>query len=256
MKRYLLLAGLISLIAWKGYSQCTPDTSIHTVGIKPDSATNLPHAIVGIAYSTVMQVKVPHDSTIIYMSNPTNITIDSFVLTQFTGLPPGYNYSCNPNSCVFPQSSNGCILIQGPAPLASQAGMIYPLQAVVVGYGYVTAFPIFKVSQPDTINYYFIQVDANASVNQINGSKFTVSQNNPNPFSKTSLVEFYSPSNTLVTIKVANMLGSIVMNKSIWAQTGNNRYVLSAKDFEPGIYFYTLSTEKQTVTKRMVISNE
>ena len=63
MKKDLLLTALIFLFAWNGYSQCTPDTSVHSPGIYPDSANNLPHAIVGVPYSTVMQVKVPHDTT-------------------------------------------------------------------------------------------------------------------------------------------------------------------------------------------------
>ena len=186
------------------------------------------------------------------------VTFDSIVLSQFTGFPPGgYTYTCNPASCSFPVSSNGCVTIQGPAPLVSQAGMIYHLVAVVTAYAHLTLVPTFSIPpQVDTLDYYYIQVDATAGINSINSSKFSVSQNIPNPFSKTSLIEFYSPSNTLVTIKVANMLGSVVMNKSFWAQPGNNKYVLSGKDFEPGIYFYTLSTEKQTVTKRMVVGFE
>src|SRR2546430_4948284 len=100
MKKFLLLTAAAFVLLVKGFSQpCTPDISITKPGIFPDSATNLPHAVVGTPYSTVMQVRVPHDTTVIIFSQSINITIDSIVLKSFTGFPSGYTNACNPSTC-------------------------------------------------------------------------------------------------------------------------------------------------------------
>src|SRR4051812_1294579 len=121
MKRIILFTAILSLGVLYSYAQCIPDTSIthNEAGIYPDSATGLPHAVVGVAYSTVIQLKVLTDTS--------GVTVDSIDITNVTGLPAGFTYQCTPSSCHFPGGSDACILLTGPAPTVAMAGQIYPL---------------------------------------------------------------------------------------------------------------------------------
>ncbi len=251
MKRIVLLISFLFFIASGSFAQCTPDTAIthNVVGIYPDSATGLPHAIVGTPYSTVIQLKVLTDTVV--LGSPA--TVDSVVITGTIGLPPGFSYNCTPSSCHFPGGSDACITLTGPAPTAGMAGMIYPLTVSVTSYGHLGIIP---ASLPTDITRYRIVVDPLTGISTLSNEKFDVSQNVPNPFSKTTEISFNSPSNELLTLKVSNLLGKVVFSKSVFSQRGLNKITLSSKDFDAGIYIYTIGNSRTSITKRMIVSNE
>ena len=258
MKRIVLLLFTFTAISFFSAAQCVPDTSIthNDPGIYPDSVTNLPHAIVGIPYSTTIQMKVLTDTVVIIFGQPVPVTIDDVTINSVTGLPPGYTYSCTPANCVFPGGADACVLLQGPAPTPQQVGMVYQLSVEATATGHITGTGTAVPPETQIIDYYYIQVDDNVGIHSLNGNKFDVSQNTPNPFSGLSEVNFNSPHAALTTIKVSNMLGEEVSSKVILSKTGINKIMFNAKDFEPGIYFYTISSDKNSVTKRMIVNNE
>ncbi len=248
MKKILFAAFLI--LVMKGASaQCVPDGSITEPGIYPDSATGLPHAVVGSAYSTVIQLKVITDTII--LGSPA--TVDSILITGVDGLPSGFTYQCTPSSCHFPGGSNACILLSGPAPTAGMAGQIYPINVHTIAYGHLGPIP---ASLPTDVTRYRIVIDPATGIASFVNDKFEVSQNTPNPFSKSTEIMFNSPASEMLTLKVSNLLGKIVYTRPIFAQRGMNRVALSSRDFDPGIYIYTLGNAKTSVTKRMIVSNE
>ncbi len=245
MKRIILLISFLYFIASGSFAQCIPDGSIVDAGIYPDSATGLPHAIVGTAYSTVIQLKVLTDTS--------GVNVDSIDIASVSGLPAGFSYQCTPSSCHFPGGSNACILLFGPAPTAGMAGQIFPLNVGATLYGHLGIIP---VSQPGNITRYRIVVDPVSGISSLSNDKFDVAQNVPNPFSKTTEISFNSPSNELSTLKVSNLLGKVVFSKSVFAQRGLNKITLSSKDFDAGIYMYTIGNSRTSITKRMIVSNE
>ena len=254
--RFIVLACLFTTTA---YAQCVPDTSIthNDPGVYPDSATNLPHAIVGIPYSTVIQIKVLTDTTVIIppFPIPVPVTIDSILATNVSGFPPGFYYTCTPSSCTFLGGSDACLLIEGPAPTAGQAGQIYPIHVSLMIYGHITGSGTV-VSDSGNVDYYFIQVDPNTGISQLNHDHFEVQQNKPNPFSDFSVIEYYSPASSNVDLKVSNMLGKTVYSRSYQSQRGLNRITLQAGDLTPGVYFYSLGIGKTSVTKRMIVDSQ
>jgi hypothetical protein len=60
----------------------------------------------------------------------------------------------------------------------------------------------------------------------------------------------------MTTLKVSDLLGKTIATKRIWAKSGINKIMFNAKDFGPGIYFYTVSNEKNSVTRRMIVNND
>jgi hypothetical protein len=258
MKRIVLSLFAIAAFSLTTFAQCVPDTSIthNDPGVYPDSATNLPHSIVAIPYSTTIQMKVLLDTVVVILGQNVPVTIDDVTVTTVSGLPPGYTYTCTPATCVFPGGSDACILLQGPAPTPQDVGMIYNLHVEATATGHITSSGVQLPAQSQNIDYYFIQVDDNVGIQHLSANKFDVSQNMPNPFSGLAQVDFNSPTAALTTIKVSNMLGDVVNTKVIMAKSGINKIMFNARDFKPGIYFYTISSEKNSVTRRMIVDNE
>ena len=258
MKKIFLSLVAAGLITANTFAQCVPDTSIthNDPGVYPDSATNLPHSIVGIPYSTVIQLKVLTDTSTMIGPITVPVTIDSIIATSISGLPPGYTYNCTPATCTFLGGSDACILLQGPAPTPQEVGMVYMIHVQVSVYGHITGTGTTLPSQSSNIDYYYIQVDDNVGISSAGQNKFEVLQNNPNPFHGMSSVDFFSPKASRVDLKVSDLLGKTVYTKVIWAKTGINRIMLNAKDFQPGIYFYTVGSDRNSVTRRMIVVNE
>ncbi|MFT4681973.1 MAG: hypothetical protein ACI9YU_001826, partial [Flavobacteriales bacterium] len=78
-------------------------------------------------------------------------------------------------------------------------------------------------------------------------------QNTPNPFADRTTVNFHSEANASVTLDVYNALGQNV--KTLVPAASANQIVISAPDFEAGIYLYVLKSNGVIIGQnKMVIS--
>ena len=84
--------------------------------------------------------------------------------------------------------------------------------------------------------------------------EFNVQQNIPNPFNKTTIINFDSPTNKNYTFTVYDSYGKKVFSSIIIAKKGKNQFKLSREGLSSGIYFYGLSNGKNTVIKRFIIN--
>lgn len=83
---------------------------------------------------------------------------------------------------------------------------------------------------------------------------FVVSQNQPNPFYGTSEVIIYLQSGSKVSLTVTDMFGKVVNQGDLGVlSAGNHQITLDANGLTSGMYFYTLSTEDHSVTKKMQV---
>ncbi len=81
-----------------------------------------------------------------------------------------------------------------------------------------------------------------------------VSQNFPNPFNPTTTIDYQIPTNTLVTLKVYNVLGEEVatlVNEQ--KATGVYQAKFDGSSLSSGIYFYKLTAGKFTEVKKMML---
>ncbi|REJ84893.1 MAG: T9SS C-terminal target domain-containing protein [Bacteroidetes bacterium] len=244
----LFTLAICLIFSFKGIAQCIPDTSItrNIPGIYPDSATGLPHAFVGVPYSTVLQVKVPRDT--VYQGLPA--VIDSIKVTGVSGIPSGFSYQCNPNSCVFPGGSDACVLIQGNAPTVGQVG-IYPIVVDMTIYGRVLGFP--QTIQDSNDNYRIV-IENPTSVAAQQALTFGVKQNAPNPFSRFTSFTVTSPSNANITLKVTDLIGNVIHTSTRSVSKGNYNWTFDAAELENGVYLYIVSDGRNSVTRRFVVS--
>src|ERR1041384_1219083 len=194
MKKTLLAVIILFAFNSKSFSQCTPSwPGGGGTGISPDSATNLPHAVEGLAYDAVVQFKTPLDTTQIVGGFPVPITIENITISSVTGLSvipniTPFTYVPNPANGVFPGGTVDCIEITGTPSLGS-AGT-YPLTVDVIVNFHLQGSTT-SLNQAQTVSFYRIVVDPNTSAPTISKDKFDVAQNFPNPFSTRTNIAFH-----------------------------------------------------------------
>jgi len=91
-------------------------------------------------------------------------------------------------------------------------------------------------------------------VNNKPAEDFTVSQNYPNPVNgRTAIgVNLSSPGNLSLTL--TNVVGQqILKTDKGFAATGKQQFILDGSNLPAGIYFYTVTLNNQSVTKRMIV---
>lgn len=78
--------------------------------------------------------------------------------------------------------------------------------------------------------------------------------NQPNPFAQSTSVQFYLPESTQATLRVLDMNGRVVFIQTALYEAGWNTIELNdTGNWAGGIYFYRIETEKQVVTKSMML---
>ena len=248
--RIITLLFVAVFISALSSAQCVVDTSVtHNVsGVYPDSATGIPHAYVGVPYSTTIQFVVPTDT--VYLSLPAHI--DYVQVTSISNLPAGFTFPCNPLNCTFPGGTSGCMSLESSGPTAGQVGS-YPLVVNTVVHGTVASIP---TTLPQTNDNYIIVIENNTATISPAPVVFSVSQNVPNPFGSSTEIKISSPRTQKVWFRVFNLIGLPVYSTTLDVAKGITPYVFSPDGLDPGIYIYTMSDGKSSVTRRMVISND
>lgn len=85
-------------------------------------------------------------------------------------------------------------------------------------------------------------------------SEFSLSQNFPNPFNPTTIIEFSLPSNGFVSLKVFDILGKEVaslLSKNL--SLGNYSIEFAGLNLNSGIYFYQLNFNGRSHSKKMIL---
>lgn len=253
MKKILLSLIAIAAFASINAQNCVPNGTYTAPGVYPDSATGLAPAYVGVPYSETITTVTPVDTCIVLIFPPcTAIPIDSVVIDNFTGLPAGFNVkSMNENNLnfVFPGGSTSCIIITGTATSGQEGS--YPL--TVSGLSWATVFGV-PASQPFNVDYYTLVILPATGVDELSNTTFSVKQNNPNPFSTYSNIDYMMPTTGKVTIEIRNILGELVFTDVKNGSKGLNQYQLNATNFTNGVYFYKLNYGGEVITKRFIVN--
>jgi hypothetical protein len=100
-------------------------------------------------------------------------------------------------------------------------------------------------------------VDYNLStgINNVAASGLSVGQNFPNPFNKTTQINYTLTKSSDVTFSVYDMTGRVLVN-NVYTNSGAGQHTitLSANSFSPGVYFYTFNVNGSKTTNKMVIT--
>lgn len=83
---------------------------------------------------------------------------------------------------------------------------------------------------------------------------FQLKQNYPNPFNPSTMISFYLPKGSFITLSVFNSLGQLVANlESNYLVAGNYSYTWQAFNHSSGPYYYRLSSGKFEQTHKMLL---
>lgn len=275
MKQFLLLF-IVTLNLSSFAQNCTPDIQLQdsTYGIWPDTIVNLAVAPVNTFYSEEIQIKTPTtvsevpDAPADYLGLPIgqiqiqNIElVDILVNGQSSNLPaisvPGnMQIACSTNDCAYPGNSVGCVSFYGTPDVPGT----YDLSIAVDGSIQVFGGSVSLEQVTGDFIYiegYQLIVDGANNVELVEPVETIYSLKNvPNPFENKTTVYFNSKSNQRTTLEVFNALGVKVSIQFFDAQIGKNEVLLNLASQVPGVYFYTLSNNSETVIKRMLLSSK
>jgi len=112
----------------------------------------------------------------------------------------------------------------------------------------------YRLKQIDTDGAFEYSPVLEIEINNII-EEYTLSQNYPNPFNPTTKINFSLPSETKVTVEIFNVLGEMVLSliDNEILNSGKHEIIFDGSGFASGIYFYTLYTEKFSLTKKMIL---
>ena len=255
MKKILLtLALAFTFIGTQ--AQCSPDSQFTLAGIYPDSVTGLLPAFVGQLYSQNITIITPSDTSVVITAGTPaiNVTIDNIDLTNVTGLPPTFSYSCDPPNCSFSGGTTACAELYSAGPSSSEIGSH---QIIFATTTYVSNVPFINTTtQDDVIDYYYLNISSSTNtMNKFNDFTFELKDIFPNPVNNNAKIQFISGSSADIVFTVFNHLGEKIEERNIAATRGVNDIEISANDYANGMYLYAINNGMQIVSKRMIVAN-
>jgi hypothetical protein len=248
MKRLIFSLSLLFLInSMVSYGQCTPNTTITIPGIHPDTATNLPAAVIGVPYSADFQFRVLTDTT--YLGSPA--TVQWITVNNIIGLPAGFTFACNPVSCQFNGGTNGCVRISGNPSVSHPVGT-YPIRVAISIRGQVTGIPI-PITIPDTVDGYRIKIENAAGIGNSKWNPSGLIQVWLNSSSRSLEVSFRSTSAQMVNLLISDILGKPVQSVNLKAIPGDNLFSFPAQNLNSGVYVVSAQTHDFITSRKLVI---
>lgn len=257
-----LLTTVLFLVACIfAYSQCTPDPQFTVGGIYPDSATGLSDAYIGQAYNELITIITPTD-TIVDAGQITglpigiiSVDIDSITLNSVTGLPPNFDYYCDPPSCGFIGGTTECAELYSLVdPTINDLGNY---QIIFETTAYVSGIPILgNTTQDDIIDYYYLNiVNSTPVLDYLSKDKFQVNDISPNPANDFVNISCLTGNETEnIVCDVYNLVGKKVSSFKLDANKGLNNIGINTNTFSEGIYIFSISNGNISINQRVVIN--
>ena len=189
-------------------------------------------------------------STAVAGSSLTDIEI-----TNVTGLPPHFDFSCDPVSCIFPGEEINCAQLYSTSnPTASDIGVYNVIIATEIHTSDIPFLQNFTIN--DTIDYYTITISGLSSVfDKLYKNSFELKDIYPNPVNEESKIQVITGESTDVIFSVFNYLGETIEERSIALNRGVNDIEIFANDYANGMYLYSINNGVQILSKRMIVAN-
>ncbi len=91
------------------------------------------------------------------------------------------------------------------------------------------------------------------SIEQYNNAFAAAIGNYPNPFNNTTTIAVTLSESKNLNVKVYNAIGSLVFNKSVNGNVGENTVTFDGSALSSGVYYYTVTAGNEQATKKMII---
>ncbi len=110
-------------------------------------------------------------------------------------------------------------------------------------------------SSIDTFNITFVKGNITDVKSNVIPREFYVEQNYPNPFNPSTTIKFGLPAESVVDLRIYNVLGqevAVLLNKQN-VSAGTHSYDFNASKLASGTYIYRLQSGSNIVTKKMLL---
>ncbi len=251
---------------------CTPDPAITLTpeGVFPKSLPPRENGDLNVnqtftyalPYSYVKEVeKTQNNGTVSKV--PMNVSIDSSYLNGIKNLPAGLTIVCGRPNCMSYPDEVSCFKVTGVLPNSNDQyysfqfnfkdyGIIHDntygdqnLQSYFPATGYFTDSVKFTVGTTGA---------PSLGIDSYETNNYTLSQNNPNPFSDKTTISFVAQKSGNVVFNVIDIYGRDVYTEKVNATLGVNYITFSAESVEAGTYFYSIFDGTNKVTKKLVVA--
>lgn len=96
--------------------------------------------------------------------------------------------------------------------------------------------------------------DVQLDVLEKSKTTFSLLQNSPNPFSESTLIQFYLPELSETTLSIFNLDGKLIFENNNTFTKGMNEILIDKNDLKTqGVFYYQLKTKFGSATRKMVI---
>ena len=234
MRKILLFTFIMTGLAMNAFAQpqCTPDPLYQdsVYGAWPDTVTNFPPAEAGVYYESVLNFKAP--AAVTAELDPTGqfvgSTIESYNVTDVTGLPTEYAYACNAANCTYAGGDQGCATVYGTTNTTGtyNVEIFIDVTVLVVLFPGVPPTPI---TQSTSFTGYKINVGS-AGISDLNGNLLTAV---PNPAADKIAVNGLQNLSNASSIELRNIEGKIIASRAV----NSNEQEFDLTDLKAVVYF-------------------
>ncbi len=227
-----------------------------------DMEGGLDSTCIGLFYEQVLTVLPPSTFPV----NGQNFSIDSISIEMegaIEGLPPGFEYACNPPSCIFLPMEPACIVITGMAD-ETVTPMTYELSLQIRAFNAIIdgLFPKgFFLNFPDDLGNddesYFIDVASEADCNITVSTTFLAdnidASISPNPTASYAELRVNSNEAMDLQLVLVDLVGKIHQQQSISIVSGQNIIPMQVQELAQGMYFMSLSNGEEFLSHKLII---
>lgn len=259
---------VVFLLMWSvlAAAQCsTEDYSFGTAefGVSPDPALgeSFEVGVLGQPYEDIIHLLIPTDpgdvdSTFAGLGTIDSLKLMSVMVMNGTDMVDistiGLDFTCNnggdsPDPCTFLAGNQYCADLFGTPTVCG----VFPLQIVIEGY--LDSF-IGSVTVPYVFENYTLVVECEVSVAEPARQEVMELQNVPNPANDYTKVIFNLARSGDVKLVVSNLLGEIVLTRSLEGKRGQNQFTLDTRSLNSGVYLYSITAGERKVTRRLVVN--
>ena len=231
-------------------AQCTPATAEEC----PDPENNgeicpdtLMTGVLNQSYEQVVSILPPPA-----VGDSMNIILDHLQLTDVGNLPPGISWVSNQPDNNFPAGEYSCISLSG---VPTEAGIYYLRIVVDVWVIIINGYPPINLGQQVDSTSIFLEVIDDSGIPEYANRNFFIRNNQPNPFSGSTLINFYTHEPTSVELTIFSSMGEVVYRQNYLSIRGDNKLKFDGSTLRNGTYFYVLKSSKYKASGMMVKSD-
>ncbi len=269
MKKVLLTFVACLPFVFLNAQNCMPDTSfMDSTGVFPPpfDADIAPNggindcAIIGEEFNFPFTIGVGDSITVPFGGASVTFALDNIVVNDVSGLPEGIAYLCEPNDCIYENSTVGCVALKG-IPTATNAAGAYDLEInVTINFiGFPFTLP-FTFPNPDIApGKYTIHLlndasepcDVVATNEQLTDHVQLTLQ--PNPSAGPVNIKINSDVTGEFNFHVVDLLGQSVHREAVRINQGLNSLSYDGSHLSNGLYFIVLENKLGRIAQKMTI---